>query len=112
MPDWTAQKKILETRLTELDKRLHKIEDRLEKPHNKDFEEFATESEDTEVMEDLGNAGLEEIEMIEAALDRIENGDYGICQTCGDDIALERLSAVPYSPLCVNCAKKADHNVV
>jgi predicted mannosyl-3-phosphoglycerate phosphatase (HAD superfamily) len=58
MPDWTAQKKILETRLAELGKRLHKIEGKLDKPHNKDFAEFATESEDTEVMEDLGNTGL------------------------------------------------------
>ena len=81
MRDWTTQKQMLETRLAELGKRLHKIEDRLDKPHNKDFEEFATEAEDTEVMEDLGNTGLEEIEMIKAALDRIETGEYGICQT-------------------------------
>ena len=71
MTDWTAQKQILEARLHELGKNLHKIEDRLEEPHTKDSEDFSIETEDTEVMESLGNAGLKEIEMINAALNII-----------------------------------------
>jgi RNA polymerase-binding transcription factor DksA len=112
MPDWTTQRKTLQDRLSELDERLHKIEDKLDQPHSKDFEDFATETEDTEVMEDLGNAGLKEIEMIKAALMRIDNNVYGICQRCGDDIAPERLTAVPFTPLCVKCATKAGNHAI
>ncbi|MBE9477414.1 MAG: TraR/DksA family transcriptional regulator [Proteobacteria bacterium] len=106
MTDWTAQQKILEDRLKELDKKLHKIEDTLEEPHTRDLEDFAQETEDTEVMESLGNAGLKEIEMINAALQRIKDGIYGECQKCGDDILPERLEVIPYTPLCRNCARK------
>ncbi len=106
MLDWTAQKQILEDRLKELDENLHKIEDALDEPHSKDFEDFATETEDTEVMESLGNAGLKEIEMINAALQRIKDGIYGECQRCGDDILPERLDVLPFTPLCRNCAGK------
>jgi len=106
MTDWTAQKQILEARLQELDEKLHKIEDTLEEPHTKDLEDFAQETEETEVMESLGNAGLKEIEMINAALKRIKDGTYGECQKCGDDILSERLAIVPFTPLCRNCAGK------
>ncbi|MEH6360869.1 MAG: TraR/DksA C4-type zinc finger protein [Amylibacter sp.] len=106
MTDWTAQKQILEARLQELDKNLHKIVDRLEEPHTKDSEDFSIETEDTEVMESLGNAGLKEIEMINAALQRIEDGIYGECQKCGDNILPERLAVVPFTPLCQNCARE------
>lgn len=105
MTDWTTHKSILEDRLKELDKNLHKIEDQLDAPHTRDLEDLAQETEDTEVMESLGNAGLKEIEMINAALKRIEDGIYGQCQKCGDDILPERLKVVPYTPLCRNCAR-------
>lgn len=41
---------------------------------------------------------------IEAALARIENGTYGECLRCGDDIASQRLRADPATPVCVVCA--------
>ena len=41
---------------------------------------------------------------IEAALARIENGTYGECLRCGDDIAENRLRADPATPVCVVCA--------
>jgi RNA polymerase-binding protein DksA len=112
MPNWTTQQKMLKDRLQELNVRLRKIDDKLDQPHSKDFEDFATETEDTEVMEDLGNTGLKEIEMIQAALKRIEDNTYGECLNCGDDIALERLLAIPYAPLCVKCATKADSHAL
>lgn len=106
MPNWNAQQKILQDRLQELDTKLHQIEDRLDETPTKDFEDFAQETEENEVMESLGNAGLKEIEMINAALQRIKDGIYGECQRCGDDILTERLEVVPYTPLCRTCARK------
>ncbi len=40
---------------------------------------------------------------IESALERIENGTYGICQKCGKPIPVERLKVVPVTGHCVSC---------
>jgi RNA polymerase-binding transcription factor len=42
---------------------------------------------------------------IDAALRRIEDGTYGICSSCGKSISPERLEALPWAPLCIDCAK-------
>jgi len=94
----------LRTRLGELTNRLEEVETELEQAPDSDFEERASEREGDEVLEGLGNAGLLEIKMIQAALKRIEDGTFGICVACGDDIASERLEAVPHAPRCRNCA--------
>jgi DnaK suppressor protein len=46
------------------------------------------------------------LDMIEAALERIEDGVYGLCQECGSSIPKARLNALPYTPFCVKCAEK------
>jgi RNA polymerase-binding transcription factor DksA len=99
-----ARKAQLEVRLAELAARLQRIETELDQPVSEDFSEQATEREDEEVLEDLGAAGLQEIRMIEAALDRIANGTYGICVSCGDPISDARLDVLPQAPRCRNCA--------
>ena len=104
--DIEKRKKQLEKRLGELDRRLHRIEDELDEPVNKDFGERATERESEEVLEDLGAAGLQETRMIQAALERIEDGSYGFCVKCGEEIDEDRLDVVPQAPLCFNCASK------
>jgi DnaK suppressor protein len=43
---------------------------------------------------------------IDAALARIEAGTYGICERCGQEIAEERLRAIPYATLCIDCKRK------
>ena len=94
----------LQTRLDELNSRLHGIEKTLDTPAPADDEDRATEREEDEVLEQLGNAGLQEIQMIEAALKRVSEGSYGDCAKCGETIADERLDLLPYTPLCRNCA--------
>lgn len=44
---------------------------------------------------------------VDHALDRMAAGDYGICESCGTSIPIERLDVLPYSTLCVECAAKA-----
>jgi RNA polymerase-binding transcription factor DksA len=100
----TDRKTALETRLAELNGRLQEIEDELDQPTPKDWEEAALEREDDEVLETMGEAGLHEIEMIRAALGRIDGGTYGDCVKCGDPISQERLDVVPATPFCRTCA--------
>ncbi len=45
---------------------------------------------------------------IRAALRRIDDGEYGICLNCGEDINPKRLAAVPWAPLCIRCQEAAD----
>lgn len=98
------RKKALEARLDELLGRLKRIEAELDQPAEKDWEEAAIEREDDELLESMGEAGLQEIEMIRAALGRIEAGEYGYCVKCGEEISQERLDVLPATPFCRNCA--------
>jgi RNA polymerase-binding transcription factor DksA len=43
------------------------------------------------------------LEAVEAALDRIDSGEYGLCRACGSGIAKERLDAVPATDRCRAC---------
>jgi RNA polymerase-binding protein DksA len=45
---------------------------------------------------------------IEQALARIEDGSYGKCESCGKNIGLERLKALPYTRLCIDCKEKEE----
>lgn len=104
MNETTVQihEKQLRARLDYLGARLHRIDDELADPI--DTGEQAGERDDEEVLEDLGVAGLQEIRMIEAALDRIKQGTYGFCAACGEPIPEERLDAVPQATTCRDCA--------
>lgn len=42
---------------------------------------------------------------IDAALARIDDGTYGVCQRCGNTIDLERLEALPYATQCIQCKR-------
>jgi RNA polymerase-binding transcription factor DksA len=71
---------------------------------------------------DLGSHGFEEeltlglleneeqlIEEINAALDRLEQGVYGRCESCGQAVSRERLQALPYVRHCLACARRLQH---
>ena len=45
---------------------------------------------------------------IDAALQRIEDGTFGICASCGQPIGAERLEAVPYTTQCIDCKRKEE----
>lgn len=104
MADLAKAREKLNKRLSELDNRLHSIENELDAHQSKDWEELAVEREEDEVLEGMGHAGLAEIERIHAALSRIDKGTYGICVKCGDPVQKERLALLPATPFCAACA--------
>ncbi|GIW93269.1 MAG: transcriptional regulator [Pirellulaceae bacterium] len=55
----------------------------------------------------LQNEG-ETLQLVEEALERIENGTYGVCLECDGKIPKMRLKVVPYTPYCVKCAAKLE----
>ena len=48
------------------------------------------------------------LEQIEVALERIEDGTYGLCEQCGGRIPKQRLNAIPYAVMCVKCASQSE----
>lgn len=87
-----------------LERSLDKIEATLDTTPSADFEDRATERETDEVLESLGTAELAELKQINAALERVDAGTYGVCVSCGEDISNERLEVLPHTPKCRNCA--------
>ena len=46
------------------------------------------------------------LDLVETALERIEEGEYGSCSECGGTVPKTRLNAIPYTPFCVKCASR------
>ena len=102
-----SQRTILKARRAELAGDLLHIEDQLDDTPTKDWEDRASERQGDEVLEALGHVELAELKRIDAALDRINDGTYGTCLSCGDPISDARLELLPDAALCRACAHAA-----
>ena len=73
-----------------------------------DMAELGTGNFDQELT--LCVLGREEgtLDQIEAAIGRIEDGSYGRCEECGEEISRSRLDAIPYAAGCVRCASQQE----
>lgn len=97
------------TRLSELVERTAKHLYRREEPYNQDFAEQAVETQNNEVVEHIDDEARAELALINHALTRIDNGDYTSCESCGEDIDVARLQAIPYTNQCIRCASAKDN---
>ena len=75
-----------------------------EEPLPQDFAEQAVEMENSETMVALEDELSEQEREVDRALARLDEGTYGTCIECGEDIAPERLEALPATALCFDCA--------
>ena len=55
----------------------------------------------------LRDRTLQHLELVEAALARLDAGTYGACTSCGKPIAPERLEAIPWAAFCIDCQRSA-----
>jgi RNA polymerase-binding protein DksA len=108
MPDLAAAKARLETQLAELEARKARIVEDISEPLNPDWDEQAIEKEDDASLEGQGALVEREIASVKRALARIQDGTYGECVRCGNDIAPARLEARPEAALCIDCARTAE----
>ena len=69
----------------------------------KDLADIAADDIDRKTLEALGTQELRRLQLIESALARIENKKYGLCARCSKKIPRERLEAIPYALLCIDC---------
>ena len=68
----------------------------------------ATETFERELADTLQDNTGAVLTAIDGALERIDNGTYGTCIRCGQPIAPERLEALPYAELCIDCKREAE----
>jgi DnaK suppressor protein len=109
------RKKDLERRLRELAGPSHQLE-LLQVEAFADPVDQVVSNADREIVGQRLNNEAHWIKDIRSALDKIQDGDYGQCETCDEPIGLKRLDAIPWARLCVTCQSAAEahggiHNV-
>ena len=79
---------------------------RQREPLPKDAPDAAIVVENDEILAAIEKAAQAEIERIELALERLDEGVFGLCESCGAEIEEARLRAVPYATQCLGCARE------
>jgi DnaK suppressor protein len=97
-----AQQQQIVKRIFNLEEDLHSVNDAEREVERTDrIQAEASE----EVLEKLDEQSRREIEAIQMALHRMDEGTYGSCETCGNDINPARLAAMPMARRCLPCQK-------
>jgi RNA polymerase-binding protein DksA len=73
-----------------------------------DILDRATSREDDAVIEALDAGDVDHLNLIEAALNRMDLGTFGVCLGCGTHIPAARLQIVPFAARCATCAEAFD----
>jgi len=88
------------------------LELRAEREGNKDegmdTYDLASEERDREINFILSDRERVKIKQIDDALERIEEGTYGVCESCGLEVAEERLEIMPFTRLCRDCQQEQE----
>jgi RNA polymerase-binding protein DksA len=70
--------------------------------------DMATVTFDRELDEGLGEGAQQTLAQIDHALERLDEGTFGVCERCGKEIPEERLRARPWATLCIDDQRLAD----
>lgn len=73
-----------------------------------EFEESAQTEHEAFTLARMSETQRREIVQIDAAISRIDAGEYGVCRDCGQEIDPRRLGALPYALLCAECATRSE----
>jgi DnaK suppressor protein len=73
-----------------------------------DREELGSDNADQELTLSLLGSDEDILDQTEAAIQRVEDGSYGRCKECGEEIPKTRLDAIPYAAECVQCASQQE----
>ncbi|MES2201338.1 MAG: TraR/DksA family transcriptional regulator [candidate division FCPU426 bacterium] len=68
-----------------------------------DLADQASDAYDRELASSLSEAERGRLVAVEKALERVEKGSYGVCENCEKTIPLQRLKALPFARLCIDC---------
>lgn len=79
-----------------------------ETPLDNHLAETATATLDREIDYTLQENAVQTLSAIDAALERIDEGTFGVCARCERAIAPERLEARPWASLCIECKRQEE----
>jgi len=102
-----AKQRLLDLK-QEYQTRVYKIQHDMQNPDTdmtQDWDDQAVINEQNDVRKNLLVEAQQNLELVNNALLRIENGTYGICAVSGEEIEPERLEAVPFATTCMKHAK-------
>ena len=104
-------KKKLETRQQELHRTVTRTEQdgrAADLDSAQDIADRAASSYNKEFLFHQSNNDRQLLQMVEGALDRIREGVFGQCISCGEEINAKRLDAVPWTRYCISCQEKME----
>lgn len=107
-------KKFRETLLDMKSQLLEDLPDRLKqevdstKDEGRDTYDLASDERDREINMILNDRERSKLMAIEDALARLNEGSYGECEECGEDIGVGRLKVMPFTRLCVRCQEELE----
>jgi len=73
-----------------------------------DVVDAALDSAQDEISSQLAEVESRELASIENALERMRQGEYGVCEACTCNIPMARLQALPYATLCIQCQREVE----
>lgn len=74
----------------------------------KDLADIASNDIDVRTLEAVSSQDRNRLNQVESALIRLENGKYGVCAACSKKIGRDRLEAIPYAVLCIDCKSASE----
>ena len=74
----------------------------------KDLADIASDDIDRKMIEAIGSQEVKQLKLIDSALTRIKQGKYGHCIKCGKRIPQDRLQAIPYALMCIECKSEEE----
>jgi DnaK suppressor protein len=80
--------------------------DNMENTRRGDFVDQASDDNEVHVNIRLLQTDAKLLRAIEAAIARIDNGNFGVCTMCEEEISEARLNAVPWTSVCIACKEK------
>jgi DnaK suppressor protein len=75
---------------------------------SKDLADVASDDIDRKMIEAIGSQELKRLKLIDSALTRIKQGKYGHCIKCSKRIPQDRLIAIPYALMCIECKSEEE----
>ncbi len=76
-----------------------------------DIYDLASNERERELTLMLGDRDREKLSEIDEALERLKDNSYGICEECGEPVAEDRLRALPFTRVCVECQSKNEREL-
>jgi len=99
-------KEILESRKQQINKNINGVNQELNQLNSlelSDEGDHASVNNNSMVESAIVQQQEKELDEIETALSKIENGEYGVCEMCEDDIGFQRLKVKPHAIYCIDC---------